>query len=73
MTVFLAVDVGAQMRNEAVLLNAGQSAISRSIAELERVVGVPLLECNLGASSQSNAAGPCSMVERLCSMICAKR
>src|SRR5262245_60788892 len=44
--VLMAVVQAGSMSKAAVLLNTGQSAISRSIAELERAVGVPLLERN---------------------------
>src|SRR5215208_2972459 len=41
--VLMAVVQAGSMNKAAVLLNTGQSAISRSIAELERTVGVALL------------------------------
>ena len=44
--VLMAVVQAGSMSKAASLLNTGQSAISRSIAELERTVGVPLLERN---------------------------
>src|SRR5262249_14869282 len=44
--VLMAVVQVGSMSKAAALLNTGQSAVSRSIAELERAVGVPLLERN---------------------------
>jgi DNA-binding transcriptional LysR family regulator len=44
--VLMAVVQTGSMNKAAVLLNTGQSAISRSVAELERTVGVRLLDRN---------------------------
>src|SRR6185295_2860541 len=44
--VLMAVVQAGSMSKAALLLNTGQSAISRSIAELERTIGVRLLERN---------------------------
>src|SRR6476469_6408312 len=44
--VLLAVAQAGSMNKAAALLNTGQSAISRSIAELERTLGVRLLDRN---------------------------
>src|SRR5258707_15104293 len=44
--VLVAVVQAGSMNKAAVLLNAGQFAISRSIAELEHTVGVRLLDRN---------------------------
>src|SRR4030081_2124997 len=42
--VLMAVVQAGSMNKAAALLNTGQSAISRSIAELERTIGVRLLD-----------------------------
>ena len=42
--VLMAVVQAGSMNKAAALLNTGQSAISRSIADLEHAIGVPLLE-----------------------------
>jgi DNA-binding transcriptional LysR family regulator len=42
--VLMAVVHAGSMNKAAALLNTGQSAISRSIAELERAIGVRLLD-----------------------------
>jgi hypothetical protein len=56
--VLMAVVQTGSMSKAAVLLNTGQSAISRSIAELERAVGVPLLERNpRGVESREQDGG----------------
>ena len=44
--VLMAVVQAGSMKKAATLLNTGQSAISRSIAELERTIGVRLLDRN---------------------------
>ena len=44
--VLMAVVQAGSMNKAAALLNTGQSAISRSIAELERTIGVRLLHRN---------------------------
>jgi DNA-binding transcriptional LysR family regulator len=44
--VLMAVVQAGSMKKAAALLNTGQSAISRSIAELERTIGVRLLDRN---------------------------
>src|SRR5690242_16586560 len=44
--VFMAVVQAGSMNKAARLLNTGQSAISRSVAELEQTVGVRLLDRN---------------------------
>jgi DNA-binding transcriptional LysR family regulator len=44
--VLMAVVQAGSMNKAAALLNTGQSAISRSIAELERTIGVRLLDRN---------------------------
>ncbi len=44
--VLMAVVQAGSMSKAAALLNTGQSAVSRSVAELERAIGVPLLERN---------------------------
>src|SRR5258708_18981164 len=44
--VLMAVVQAGSMNKAAALLNTGQSAISRSIAELEHAVGVRLLDRN---------------------------
>src|SRR6266567_1333878 len=44
--VLMAVVQAGSMNKAATLLNTGQSAISRSIAELERTVGVRLVDRN---------------------------
>ena len=44
--VLMAVVQAGSMSKAAVLLNTGQSAISRSIAELEHAIGVRLLDRN---------------------------
>src|SRR6476661_1007245 len=44
--VLMAVVQAGSMNKAAALLNTGQSAISRSIGELERTVGVRLLDRN---------------------------
>ena len=44
--VLMAVVQAGSMNKAAVLLNTGQSAISRSIAELEHTIGVRLLDRN---------------------------
>src|ERR1043166_7234978 len=42
--VLMAVVQAGSMNKAAALLNTGQSAVSRSIAELEHIVGVRLLD-----------------------------
>src|SRR5262245_22610914 len=54
--VLMAVVHAGSMSKGAALLNTTQSAISRSIAELEHTIGV-----RLTVASYSNAARPCSM------------
>ncbi len=71
--VLMAVVQAGSMNKAAVLLNTGQSAISRSIAELEHTIGVRLLDRNPRASNRPSTVAPCSMAERPCSMTCAKR
>ena len=44
--VLMAVVQAGSMNKAAALLNTGQSAISRSIAELEHTIGVRLLDRN---------------------------
>ncbi len=44
--VFMAVVQAGSMNKAATLLNTGQSAISRSIAELEQTLGVRLVDRN---------------------------
>src|SRR5262245_35452653 len=44
LNVLIAVAETGSMNKAASLLNTGQSAISRSIAELEHALGVPLLD-----------------------------
>jgi hypothetical protein len=71
--VLMAVVQAGSMNKAAVLLNTGQSAISRSIAELEHTIGVRLLDRTRQGVEPTSTVAPCSMVERPCSMTCAKR
>jgi DNA-binding transcriptional LysR family regulator len=71
--VLLAVVQAGSMSKAAALLNTGQPAISRSIADLEHMIGVRLLDRNRQASSRPHTGEPCSMVERQCSTNCVRR
>ncbi len=60
--VFMAVLQTGSMNKAAKLLNTGQSAISRSISELEKTIGVRLLDRN-PQGVEPNSIRPC-LVER---------
>jgi DNA-binding transcriptional LysR family regulator len=70
--VLMAVVQAGGMGKAARRLNTSQSAISRSIAELEHAFGVRLLDRSRQGSSRLSTAAHCSAVERRCSMSCAR-
>ena len=71
--VLIAVVQAGSMGKAAAVLNTTQPAVSRSIAELERTIGVRLLVRNPKASRRPNMVAPCSMAVWRHSMTCAKR
>ena len=67
--VLMAVVQAGSMNKAAALMNTTQPAVSKSIAELERTVGVRLLDRNArGVWSQPLVVVPYSMAARLCLM-----
>jgi len=71
--VLIAVVQAGSMNKAAALLNTTQPAISKSIKELERCVGVRLLERSAQGVEPRPTAVPCSTAERLSSTTCAWR
>ena len=71
--VFIAVVQAGSMNKAATLLNTGQSAISRSIAELEQTVGVRLVDRSPQGVDRPSTVAPCLMEGRPSSMTCAAR
>ena len=70
--VLMAVVQAGSMNKAAALLNTGQSAISRSIADLERAVGVRLLDRTPMGITPTDHGRALLSGERLCSMSCGK-
>jgi DNA-binding transcriptional LysR family regulator len=70
--VLMAVAEAGNMSKAAALLNTTQPAISRSIAELERTLGVRLLDRTPQGDELTEYGRSCSTVERPCSMICVR-
>ena len=70
--VLMAVAQAGSMGKAARRLNTSQSAISRSIAELEHAFGVRLLDRSRQGIEPTQWAVPCSAVERPCSTSCAR-
>ena len=62
--ILMAVVQAGSMNKAAVILNMTQPAVSRSIAELERTVGVSCSIATPAASSRLPTAVRCSMAER---------
>jgi molybdenum-dependent DNA-binding transcriptional regulator ModE len=72
--ILMAVEQAGSMNKAAVVLNMTQPAVSRSIAELERALGVSLLDRNAqGVSPGLPTVVRCSMAERPYSTTCTKR
>ena len=71
--VLMAVVQAGSMNKAAALLNTTQSAISKSIADLEQTIGVRLLDRNARVWSRPPTVAPCSMMEPPSSMTCARR
>ena len=71
--VLMTVVQAGSMSKAATLLNTTQPAVSRSIAGLERTIGVRLLERTPMVSSQPLTVAPCSMAEWPHSMTCVRR
>ena len=71
--VLMAVVQAGSMSKAARHLNPSQPNISKSIADLERALGLRLLDRHRQGSSQQIMGAPCSMAERLYSTNYAKR
>ena len=71
--VLMAVVQAGSMNKAAGLLDTTQPAVSKSIAALERTVGVRLLDRNAKVWSRLPTVAPYSMEEPPSSTTCAKR
>jgi hypothetical protein len=71
--ILMAVEQAGSMNKAAVVLNITQPAVSRSIAELERALGVSCSIATPRVCRRLPTVVRCSMAERPYSMTCTKR